>query len=137
MNRIVGFLVFVCGVLLFAAATMPVQFYMKPRVKRVESLWQKDFHELSRRKDFADFTKKIKRIEITYPDPQVATELEDMTTPFTENNTGTLLLRIQILRWIDENQYGYVVQHEIFDIEEGVEEKIFEFGRTYKVGIFW
>ena len=70
-------------------------------------------------------------VDIHFSDPQVAEEFADFATPFRATNPKGYILKISITRWIDKSEYGYVIQHELFDQDD---DKLHEFGRTYKVG---
>jgi hypothetical protein len=73
-------------------------------------------------------------VEIHFNDPQVAEEFKDFKSPFKINPQGEFVLKISITRWIEPKEYGYVIEHELFDLSE---DKINEFGRTYKVGFIF
>lgn len=109
----------------------PVGFYLKPKQERLYILWKKDFNELSKNPKFAKIFTQLGKVEVHFTDPQVATEFEQFNTPFIPNEGSPYILKISVTRWIEKTEYGFVVQHELFD---QTEDKIYEFGRTYKVG---
>lgn len=134
MIKTIGFIFISIAILLALLASSPLKFYYKPGYQRLERLWAKDVKNLYKNKEFSQVLNNIKTVEFNFDDPQVATELEKLGSPFKKNKDGHIILKVQIIRWIAENRYGYVLQHELFDENE---DKVFEFGRTYKVGFFW
>ncbi len=131
---------FLLGFLLIAAAggvfysQGPIQYYMKPKQDRLYSLWKEDIDKLSENQKFAEVFQNVGKVEVHFTDPQVATEFERFNTPFLPSKGKPLILKISVTRWIEADSYGYVVQHELFD---ETEDKIYEFGRTYKVGLIF
>ena len=131
---------FVFGLLLIAGAgflvfkSPKVQFYIKPKQQRLFIAWQKDIENLYRDQKFRKVFKHISKIEVHFTDPEVAEEFTDLKTPFKANDSTGYILKLSITRWIQKNEYGFVIQHEIFDQSE---DKIYEFGRTYQVGFVY
>ncbi len=129
---------FFSGLLFFAAAggllysQFPVNYYLQPKQERLYKVWKKDIDKLSENNKFADVFKQVGKVEVHFTDPQVATEFEEFHTPFTPHQGQTYILKISVTRWIEKREYGFVVQHELFD---ETEDKIYEFGRTYKIGL--
>ena len=121
---------FILGFLLIASSFsilyshFPVDQYLKPKQVRLYNDWQKDISKLSQNQQFADMLSQISNVEIHFTDPDIAEEFDDFRAPFKEDKTQSYLLKISITRWIDQNRYGFVVQHELFD---DTENKIYEF----------
>lgn len=111
-----------------------VQFYKKPRYERLYTLWKNDLKQLEKKPEFQKVLLNIGEVELDFTDPQVADELDALKVPFKKNEGASFKLKVGIIRWISGNQYGYILQHEIFDVSD---DKIYEFGRTYKVGFIW
>ncbi len=128
---------FIFGLLLISGAGFLIfrspkaQFYIKPREERLFILWQKDIEKLYRDENFKKTFRHIAKVETHFTDPEVAEEFSDFKTPFKAGDSTGYILKLNITRWIQKNQYGFVIQHEIFDQNE---DKIYEFGRTYQVG---
>ena len=120
------------GLLIFLSPQ--VQFYMKPRHQRLYNLWKSDIDRLQQNADFKKLMLNIDDVELGFSDPQVSEELDLLQVPIKKTQGTNLHMKVEVIRWIDKNDYGYVLQHEIFD---STENKIYEFGRTYKVGIIW
>lgn len=129
---------FLSGFLLLLAAggliysQFPVDYYMKPKQMRLYDVWKADIDKLSQNEKFADVFKNVGKIEVHFTDPQVATEFEEFHIPFKPSEGKPYILRISVTRWIEKTSYGFVVQHELFD---ETDDKIYEFGRTYKIGL--
>lgn len=128
---------FISGLLFLLAAGFlffiqsPIGFYLKPKQERLYVLWQKDMDHLANNKEFQNMLNQLGKVEIQFTDPQVATEFEEFQSPFKVTSGYPYTLKISVTRWIEKNEYGFVVQHELFD---ETDDKVYEFGRTYKVG---
>ena len=129
---------FFSGFVLIAAAAaiahsqFPLIYYLQPKQDRLYKLWDADLKKLSEDKNFANVFENVGKIEVHFTDPQVATEFERFNIPFKKNEGKPYILRISVTRWIEKNEYGFLVQHELFDETDN---KVYEFGRTYKVGL--
>jgi hypothetical protein len=129
---------FFSGTLLIGAAFMiaysqfPVGYYLTPKQERLYQIWKTDLDKLSNDPKFAKIFQNLSQVDVHFTDPQVATEFEEFRTPFSAAEGRAYILKISITRYIEKQEYGFVVQHELFDQNE---DKIYEFGRTYKVGL--
>lgn len=123
-------LILAAGILIYV--NFPIDFYMKPAQERLFIVWQRDFAKLSQDKKFAKTFSQLSKIEINFTDPQVAEEFDNFKTPFKVGKSPGYVLKISITRWIEKGEYGFIVQHEIFD---EADDKLYEFGRTYKIGL--
>lgn len=113
----------------------PVRYYTTPKQVRLYDLWQQDFQKLSKDPKFGKVFNNLAKVEVHFTDPQVAEEFANFRTPFTTNSTEQgFILKISITRWMEAKEYGFVIQHELFDQSE---DKVYEFGRTYKVGLIF
>ena len=110
----------------------PVTYYTTPKQLRLSQLWDKDIQQLSQDQQFQEIFADLANIELHFTDPQVAEEFENLKAPFQTNAAGQRTLKVSITRWIEERDYGFIVQHELFSLDGN---KVYEFGRTYKVGI--
>ena len=130
MRFIVGlfFILAAVGLVSFAS---PLSFYLKPKQERLVKLWQQDIAKLQSNAEFSQAFSNLSGIEIYFTEPEVADEFENFPTPFSTQAGGTYLLKVSITRWIEPRHYGFVVQHELFDQNDN---KVFEFGRTYRIG---
>lgn len=108
---------------------------MTPKQDRLYQLWNDDFTKLRQDKKFGKVFSNLSKVEIHFTDPQVAEEFSEFQTPFKPKDPlNGLVLKISITRWIEAHEYGFVIQHELFDQED---DKVYEFGRTYKVGLIF
>ena len=137
MIRFIGATIVICALAILVCAVFPVGFYSKPGYQRLAQLWTQDLERIKEHKTFGPLLGEVRAFELHYSDPQVASELEALVVPLVKNPNGKFLVRIEIIRWIDGHHYGYVLQHNFFDLTLGEHEKVHEFGRTYQVGIFW
>lgn len=128
---------FLSGLLLISAASIllytnfPIGYYLQPKQVRLYNLWKADFQKLEKDEKFKEVFKNIGKIEMHFTDPQVASEFGNFSPPFKATTSKPYTLKISITRWIDQSNYGYVIEHELFD---QTDDKIYEFGRTYSVG---
>ena len=134
MFRFIFGLLLIVGACFLVFKSPKVQFYMKPREQRLFTLWQKDIQNLYKDQKFKETFKHIAKVEIHFTDPDVAEEFSDFKSPFKTGDPSGYILKLNITRWIQKNQYGFVIQHDIFDQSE---DKIYEFGRTYQVGFIF
>jgi hypothetical protein len=132
MSRFLLGLVFIvaAGGLLYSQ--FPLAYYLQPKQDRLLGHWKSDIKTLSQNQEFAKIFKKVGKVEVHFTDPQVATEFERFHTPFSPVEGQPLILRISVTRWIEKREYGFLVQHELFD---ETDDKIYEFGRIYKIGL--
>ncbi len=134
MIRFIFGLLLIAGACLLVFKSPQVQFYIKPKHQRLFVLWKKDIQKLYQDEEFKKAFKHIAKVEIHFTDPDVAEEFSDFKSPFKVGDPMGYVLKLNITRWIQKNQYGFVIQHEIFDQNE---DKIYEFGRTYQVGFIF
>lgn len=126
------FLVTAAGLLIYLKS--PVSYYMKPKQERLFMLWSADLEQMNKNQQFQKVFSNIAKVEVHFTDPQVAEEFSDFKTPFKSRPENTYLLKISVTRWIERSEYGFVIQHELFD---NTEDKLYELGRTYRVGLIF
>lgn len=134
MTKVIAILCLLTAAGLLAFMSPQVQFYTKPRHQRLYNLWKADIDRLQQNPEFKKLLLNVGDVELGFTDPQVSEELDLLNPPIKKTEGASLSMKVEVIRWIDKNNYGYVLQHEIFD---NTENKIYEFGRTYKVGIIW
>lgn len=135
MFRFLSGVLFITAALIFAYLSSPIPFYRLPKQTRLYNVWKEDLNKLSLQKDFKNVFNNISKIEVHFTDPQVAEEFTDFKTPIHKGAAPQgYTLKIGITRWIEKNNYGFVIQHELFDLND---DKIYEFGRTYKIGLIF
>lgn len=110
----------------------PIGYYLQPKQERLYSSWKHDISELARDPEFSKALSRVGKVEIHFTDPEVAGEFEDFHPPIKSTPNQPYILKISITRWIEKTEYGFVIQHELFDESDN---KFFELGRTYKIGL--
>jgi hypothetical protein len=130
---ITGFSLILASLIIVYIAS-PIPYYLSPKQQRLYSLWQNDIARLSKDSNFSKLFANISTIDILFNDPEESEEFINFNTPFKSTNTNGYILKISITRWIESKHYGYVIEHEIFDKDDN---KIYEFGRTYKIGLIF
>lgn len=134
MTKLISILCLFFAASLLIFMSPQVQFYRGSKSQRLYSLWDRDIEKLKSDKEFKKMFLNLNEVELTFTDPQVSNELDELKTPIKTTDGTSLKLKVAVIRWIDKNRYGYVLQHEVFDSND---DKIFEFGRTYKIGFIW
>ncbi len=132
MLRFLIGLLCISAALLIVHSQFPVTYYFQPKQDRLHQLWTQDFNNLRKDPKFAEVFQQVGKVEVHFTDPEVATEFERFHTPFKPQEGQPYILRISVTRWIEKSEYGFLIQHELFD---STDDKIYEFGRTYKVGL--
>ena len=133
MNKLISLMLIVAGVALLSKTQ--VIFYAQSRDARFLSAWKKDIDTLLiKKKTFQKYFDSLYEVKIHFTDPDVAEEFDEIKAPFKAVNDGSYILRVSITRWIKGNEYGFIVQHEVFSKYKN---KVDEFGRTYNIGFIW
>ncbi len=135
MSRFFSGLFLITLAIVVVLGASPIRYYTTPKQERLYDLWKQDFKKLSQDPKFGKVFNNLSKVEVHFTDPQVAEEFSEFQTPFTESRGQQgFILKISITRWMEAKEYGFVIQHELFDQSE---DKIYEFGRTYKVGLIF
>jgi|GEM_PF-2972528 len=138
MTKFVGSIIILGAIAMMVNLTLPIAFYLSPRTERLQGLWDKDFGQvIEKNKKMEKLFANIRDYEFSFSDPQVSEEIGDLELPIELNQEGPLIMSIEVIRWIEKNRYGYILQHDVFDTTSGEPQKIFEFSRNYRIGFFW
>lgn len=135
MKYILSFLLFLSAGALIAYDQLHLEYWMTPPEKRAEVKWQKEVDKMIKQsKKMQTAVYLIKSIELTTTDGQFKELIDKSKVPFKKANKGKYDLKIQIMPWIEEMKYGYVIQHELFDETNN---KVFEFSSNIEIGKMW
>lgn len=132
MIRFISGFLFIFAACVLVFVTAPLELVMQTKQERLSRAWQNDFDQLSKDPKFAKVFANLSKVDVHFTDPQVAEEFKNFKTPFRVSNPEGFILKIDVTRWIEPKEYGFVIQHELFDQSD---DKLYEFGRTYKIGI--
>ena len=131
---------FLAGLLLLLSAGLliylksPMSYYLQPKQDRLLQIWERDLNQLYSDPKFQKVFTNLAKVEVHFTDPQVAEEFSDFKTPFKSSPENSYILKISVTRWIEKSEYGFVIQHELFDQDD---DKLYELGRTYRVGLIF
>lgn len=135
MKYLLSFLLIVGAGALIAYDQYNLEYWLTPPEKRVDAKWEKEVQKIvreSKRMQTAIYL--LKDIEMITTDQQFKDLIDKSKVPFKKAKKGKYLLKIQIMPWIEEMEYGYLIQHELFDETNN---KVFEFNSDIKIGKLW
>lgn len=132
---------FASFVLLFSAAAlityeqMNLKYWLTSPEERVNTKWKQDIENTVRvSKKLNTAIHLIKKIELTVTDSQFQSLITKSKIPFKKTDNGKYTLKIQVMPWIEDMNYGYLIQHEFFDETQN---KVFEFNSNIDIGKLW
>ncbi len=135
MKYLISFILFLCASGLIAYDQLNLGYWSMAPEKRVDQKWQKEVQKaVSSSKKLQTALFLIKSIETTTTDQQFKDLIDKSKLPFTKAQQGKYDLKIQILPWILDMKYGYLIQHELFDEANN---KVYEFNSDIEIGRLW
>ncbi|MCB9072989.1 MAG: hypothetical protein H6623_05165 [Bdellovibrionaceae bacterium] len=135
MKYFLSFILLVGAVGLILFDHYNAEYWLTPPEKRVDTKWQQEVDKVVREtKRLQTAIYLIKDIELTTTDQQFKDLIDKSKVPFHKANKGKYKLKIQIMPWIEDMEYGYLIQHEFFDETNN---KVFEFNADIKIGKLW
>jgi len=137
VKKTIGIFCLIAGIFLGISSFIPLQWAWQSRWERIESQYFADLETFFASPNGQKIKAELKDHEFFFADPQVFREIEEAHFPIVAKKEGRLILKIEVFRWIHGNRYGYILQHEFFDIFSGEEEKIYEWSKTYEAGLFY
>ena len=136
MQRSIAFLLIIGALILCLWSFVPVNVFFTARSQRLNRPYHKDLQKFSQTKNGKKLLSHLQNYEFDFADPQVSEELPDLSFPWPTKEGSKIFLSIEVIRWIEGKEYGYTLQHSFYDITSGEQEKIYEWSRIYKVGLF-
>lgn len=135
MKYILSFVLFLAAAGLIAYDQYNLEYWLTPPEKRAEVKWQKEVDKMVKQsKKMQTAIYLIKSIEMITTDQQFKELIDKSKIPFQKANKGKYDLKIQIMPWVEDMKYGYVIQHELFDETTN---KVFEFSSNVEIGRLW
>lgn len=135
MKYFVSFILILCASALIAYDQLSLEYWFTPPEQRVDSKWKSEVEKAVRKsKQMQTAIYLIKSIEMSTTDQQFKDLIDKSKIPFKKANKGKYDLKIQIMPWILDMKYGYLIQHELFDETNN---KIYEFNTDIEIGKLW
>ncbi len=136
MRPLLAFLLFVAAGSFIAYDHFNINYWLTPPAQRLQNKWQTEVQKvMNRSKKISKELQLLKDIQMTITDPQFVEFVDKVPKPYGKSQKGVYTLHVQIIPSIDEMEYGFDIQHEIFDTRDN--NKVDEFGFTIKVGKLW
>jgi len=137
MKKITGLVLIISAFLIGLSSFVPIPWFWQNRWERIEKKYSKDLEIFFATENGKRLKSELSKYEFFFPNPQVFNEVEAIEFPVATSEDGRIFLRIEVFRWIHENRYGYILQHEFFDGSSVDDEKIYEWSKTYEAGIYF
>ncbi len=97
--------------------------------------WKKEVAKnVSKSKTLQTTLPSLRKIDQTTTDQQFKEMIDATISPFKVTPGGNYLLKLQFMPWMEDMKYGYVIQHEVFDISGN---KVSEFNVNIEIGRLW
>lgn len=137
MKKMIGSCFLLAGTLIGLWSYAPLPWLWQSRWQRIQKQYHNDIDLFFESSVGEKLKRQLGLHEFLFSDPQVARELEEVSFPKTyTDSSGPIIVRVEVIRWIFKNRYGYIFQHNFFDTTDGDEEKIYEWSKTYEAGLY-
>lgn len=127
--------------LLFCAATLiayehyNLGYWTLAPEKRVDIRWAYEIEKIeSKDAEIKTALLLLQDWKMRTTDQQFKELIDKSHLPFRKSSKGRYHLEIQIMPWIENMKYGYLIQHELFDSQNN---KIKEFAINFDIGHLW
>jgi hypothetical protein len=135
MKYILSFVLILSAGALIAYDQYNLEYWFTPPEQRAEAQWKKEVDKVVREtKKMQTAIYLIKDIQLITTDQQFKDLIDKTKIPFKKAKQGKYTLKIQIMPWIEDMHYGYLIQHEMFDETNN---KVMEFNTDIKIGKLW
>ncbi len=137
-KRIVGVLLVVLSLVAitwFAYFQLHVDFWRKPHHEKLATIWAEDISNLVKSKNLPKEWNDIKEVAVRSDNSPLHEWLPKILPPIPTRGNGHYRLEIFFVLLLDGNRYGTVAEYNLIEIATA--NKIWELGRTYKLGLFY
>jgi len=135
MRVLLAFLLIVAALGVIAYDHYDLEYWRTPPAVRAQQKWESEVKNIiSKSKKTALQLDIIKDIQMTTTDQQFKDMIDATKIPFHRSLKGVYTLKIQVMPWIEEMKYGYLIQHEVFEANGN---KINEFNINVDIGRLW
>lgn len=135
MKLLFGFILIQIAVLLAVYEHFHLGELLTPPAARAAKKWKSEVEKnVNKSKTLQTSLSSLNKIEQTTTDQQFKDMIDATASPFKIAGGGNYLLKLQFMPWMEDMKYGYIIQHEIFDISGN---KISEFNVNIEIGRLW
>lgn len=135
MKILFGFILIQLAVLLAAYEHFHIGEWLVPPAARAAKKWKSEVvKNMSKSKTLQASLPSLYKIEQTTTDQQFKDMIDATASPFHIAAGGNYLLKLQFMPWMEDMKYGYVIQHEVFDVTGN---KVSEFNVNIDIGRLW
>ena len=135
MKIIFGFILIQIALLLAAYEHFHMGELFTPPAARAAKKWKTEVEKnVSKSKTLQVSLPSLYKIEQTTTDQQFKEMIDATTSPFKVVAGGNYLLKLQFMPWMEDMKYGYLIQHEVFDVTGN---KVSEFNVNIEIGRLW
>ena len=135
MKVLLSFLLFVSAAGLVAYEHFNLSYWRMSPQSRVDMKWYQEIEKLEKKSPkLKTALLLLKDWKMVTTDQQFKDLIDSSHPPFRHSTQGRYTLDIQIMPWIEDMKYGYLIQHELFDSNKN---KIDEFNINIDIGFLW
>jgi hypothetical protein len=135
MKYFLSFILFISAAGLLAYDHFNIGYWMLAPEKRVDMKWAYELEKIeSKDAEIKTAMLLLKDWKMVTTDQQFKDLIDKTHFPFRKSSKGRYTLQIQIMPWIEDMKYGYLIQHELYDSKNN---KIREFNLTFDIGRLW
>jgi hypothetical protein len=135
MKYFLSFLLLLCAGGLIAFDHFNVSYWMLAPEKRVDMKWAYEVEKVEAKSpEIKTALLLLKDWKMATTDQQFKVLIDKSHAPFRKATKGGYTMEIQIMPWIEDMKYGYMIQHELFDSQNN---KIKEFTVNFDIGYLW
>lgn len=135
MKVLLSFLLFVGAGSLVAYEYFNLSYWRMEPAARVDLKWNREIEKLEAKSaKLKTALLLLKEWKMTTTDQQFKDMIDQSHPPFRQATQGRYTLEIQIMPWIEDMKYGYLIQHELFDSNKN---KVDEFNINIDIGYLW
>jgi hypothetical protein len=112
-----------------------VSYWMKKPEVRADAKWALEIEKLNARSPkIKTALLLLKDWQMTTTDQQFKELIDKAHPPFRKVQNGRYFMQLNIMPWMEDMKYGYVIEHEIFDSNKN---KAHEFSINIEIGKLW
>jgi hypothetical protein len=135
MRILLVFLLFVSAGAFIAYDYFDISYWRTPPEVRVDQKWSAEIQKvMSKSKKTSKELQLLKSFDMVTTDQQFKDLIDKSHPPFRRSTKGSYVLKIQIMPFVEDMKYGYLIQHEIFDKDNN---KVDEFNTNIEIGFLW
>lgn len=135
MKFVFGFLLVVFASGLMSYEYFNLSYWQQAPSSRASEKWKSEIEKIfAKNAKLKTALLLLAKIEQTTTDQQFKEMIDATRSPFKIVNKGSYILKLQFMPWIEDMKYGYLIQHELFDLQGN---KVSEFNVNIDIGKLW